>query len=306
MRPTSEHENAALALEGVTVRYGRTTALHGATLAVGAGEVVALLGRNGAGKTSLIRCLLGQRKADGGRASLFGEDAFTHRARLMSRVGVVPETPDAPADMSPSALLDFCSRVYPTWDGREAESRLGRFGVPVKTPFGRLSKGQKGHVALALALAHRPDLLVLDDPTLGLDAVARKDFFEELIGDLSDRGTTVFLASHDLSGVEAVADRAAFLKDGRLVLDERLDDLKARFRRIAFDAAGEEARKALDAVAPLPPRLGAFGEEAVASRFSEEAFARFASAPGVAGAQAEPMNLESIFLAVCGEAGGAS
>jgi len=186
-----------------------------------------LLGRNGAGKSSLIRVALGQRKADGGRAFLFGEEVWKHRTRLLERVGVVPEVPDAPPDLSSRDLLVFCSRLYPTWDGRGAEERLARFGVDPGAPFGSLSKGQKGHVSLALALAHHPDLLVLDDPTLGLDAVARKAFFEELITDLSDRGASVFLASHDLGGIEAIAERVVFLKEGRVLLDEPLESLKA-------------------------------------------------------------------------------
>jgi ABC-2 type transport system ATP-binding protein len=113
-----------------------------------------------------------------------------------------------------------------------------RFGVSASTPFGRLSKGQKAQVALALALASSPRLLVLDDPTLGLDAVARKDLFEELIGELADRGITVLITTHDLAGAERIADRVGILRRGRLVLYEEMEALREKFRRVSLVAVG--------------------------------------------------------------------
>jgi ABC-2 type transport system ATP-binding protein len=139
--------------------------------------------------------------------------------------------------MTSRRIAAFCARVYPRWDGRAVEERLRRFEVPPDLPFGRLSKGQKGLVSLALALGHSPELLVLDDPTLGLDVVARRALFEEVVGDLADRGTTVFVTTHDLAGVEGIADRAGFLRAGRLVLDEEMEVLKERH---ADSAALEE------------------------------------------------------------------
>lgn len=297
-----------LALDGVTVRYGRTPAVQRVSLSIREGSVYALLGRNGAGKTSLVRVLLGQRKPKEGRALLFGEEVWSRRARLMVRTGVVPETPDAPPDLCARRLFRFCSKLYPAYDLKGAMERLHRFGVSPDLPFGRLSKGQKGHVMLALALAHKPDLLVLDDPTLGLDAVARKVLFEELVADLADRGATVFLTSHDLSGVESIADRVGLLSCGRLVLDEPMEELKTHFRRLVFrrqGASGGQPSKALERMAPVAGRRGPFGEEVVVSRFEEESFTAFASSPGIVGAEAEALSLESIFCALVGEQGGA-
>src|SRR6266508_2783332 len=161
-----------MAAEGVTVRYGRATACSDVSLSVRRGDVYALLGRNGAGKSSLVRCLLGQQRPDRGRTLLFGKDAWRTRARAMARVGFVPEEPDAPPAMTARQLAAFCRRLYPAWDSKGVEDRLERFGVPADSSFGRLSKGQKGQVELALALGHAPELLILDDPTLGLDVVA--------------------------------------------------------------------------------------------------------------------------------------
>jgi ABC-2 type transport system ATP-binding protein len=145
----------------------------------------------------------------------------------MSRVGFVPEEPDAPPEMTPFALSAFCARLQPRWDAPAVAGRFRRFEVPTDQAFGRLSKGQKGAVMLALALGHAPEVLLLDDPTLGLDVVARDAVFREVIADLADRGTTVFVTTHDLRGIEGIADHVAILHDGRLALAGPLEALKA-------------------------------------------------------------------------------
>src|SRR5207249_1353675 len=146
----------------------------GVSFDVPRGTVFALLGRNGTGKSSLVRCALGQQKPTRGATRLFGEDAWASRPRAMARIGVVPEEPDAPPDMTAAELLAFCAPLYETWDDAAARARLERSAVPLRAPFGTLSKGQKGAVMLALALAAAPELLILDDPTLRLDSVARR------------------------------------------------------------------------------------------------------------------------------------
>jgi ABC-2 type transport system ATP-binding protein len=226
--------------EELTVRYGRRIALDRVSFAVPAGSVYALLGRNGAGKSSLVRCLLGEQRPASGRTLLLGRDVWRERATILAEVGVVHESPDAPSAATAIQLSRFCARLYPRWDGAGFASRLRRFGVPGDVPFGKLSRGQRSQVALGLALAPEPRLLILDDPTLGLDPVASRSVFEELIGELADRGTTVFLTSHDLGGIEGIADRVGILQEGRLVLDEEVDALKQRFQRIRFPPGGEE------------------------------------------------------------------
>jgi len=238
-------ETPVISSRDVTVRYGRRAVLAGLSFEIRRGSVYALLGRNGSGKSSLVRCLLGEQKPQAGAARLFGRDAWRERKDLMRRVGVVPEEPDAPPEMTARELVAFCRGLYPSWDEADAFARLRRFGVPETTEFGRLSKGQKGAVMLTLALAHTPELLVLDDPTLGLDIVAKNAVFAEVIGDLADRGTTVFVTTHDLAAVEGIADRVAILKDGRLVVDDALETLKERWARPLEEiftavAAGEE------------------------------------------------------------------
>ncbi len=297
---------SVLAVEEMTVHYGRRVALDRVSLAVEEGAVYALLGPNGAGKSSLVRCLLGEQRPESGRARLFGEDVWSRRAALLAEVGVVPEEPDAPPAWTARQLAGFCSRLYPRWDGGTFEGRLARFGVPLDTAFGRLSKGQKGQVGMALALGHSPRLLILDDPTLGLDPHARRVVFEELIGDLADRGTTVFLTTHDLAAVEGIASRVGVLRTGTLVLDEELETLKQRFRKIRFPAAEAEPAGRLAGLSVVRVAARGFGgTEAVVADYDEE---RFTALPGVGGiggrAEVSALTLEEIYLALVGPGSG--
>jgi ABC-type multidrug transport system ATPase subunit len=289
---------AVLAVEGIGVRYGRAPALEGVTLSVAAGSVYALLGRNGAGKSSLVRCALGQQRPDAGSVRLFGEDAWRGRREAMKRVGVLPEEPDAPPGMTAAELSELCRELYDRWDSAAVRARLERAGVPVGTPFGRLSKGQKGAVMLALCLGHGPELLVLDDPTLGLDAVARRALYDELIGDLADRGTTVLLTTHDLAGVEGLADRVGILDGAHLVVDEPLDGLKSRFRRIR--CAPPNAGRAWSPLESVAETRREWGTEAIVSNFDEERLERFRGSAAIGDVEVQSLSLEEIFLALVG------
>jgi ABC-2 type transport system ATP-binding protein len=276
--------------------YGEAQILYGVSLAVGAGECVALVGRNGAGKSSLVRCLLGQQKPQHGSAALFGEDAWSRRTSLMKRVGVVTEDADAPPEMSVAAIARFCSRLYDKWDQESVDARLRTFGVSQTSRFGSLSKGQKKQVSLSLALAISPELLVLDDPTLGLDVVARKALFEEVIGDLADRGTTIFITTHDLAGVETFADRVGMMENGRIVLDEEVDALKSRFRRIRFAAPPVSIDTAV--LRPAVMRSWGGGAEAIVSNYDDVSFEKMRG--NIGAADVEAMSLEEIFIAIAG------
>jgi ABC-2 type transport system ATP-binding protein len=290
----------AIAIEDLTVRYGRITALDAVGLRVEAGTVYALLGRNGAGKSTLVRCLLGEQRPAAGRARLFGEDVWRRRAPLMRRLGVVPEAPDAPPAATANDLLAFSRRLYPRCDLDAARQRLRRYGVPLDRPCGRLSKGQRAQLALALALAHGPELLVLDDPTLGLDALARRDLLDQLIDELATGARTVFLTTHDLAGVERIADRVGILECGRLVVDEELDGLKGRCRRIALPRGADNGQAAarLRPFAPLQVTARSWGTEALLADFDAERFARLAADGALGEVEVVPLTLEEIFVAL--------
>ncbi|MFI5198045.1 MAG: ABC transporter ATP-binding protein [Thermoanaerobaculia bacterium] len=305
--PAALASPAVVSVQSLVVRYPQDPkpTLEEISFFIPRGSVYALLGRNEAGKSSLVRCLLGQQKPTSGTCTLFGADSWKTRGRAMAKVGVVPEDPDAPPAMTARQLAAFFSRLYPAWSGASVFDRLRRFEVPADTAFGSLSKGQKALVSLALALGSAPDLLVLDDPTLGLDAVARAAFFDELVGELADRGTTVLLTSHDLAGVEKMADRVGILKGGKLVLDEDLESLKSRFRRLRYGNEGMEDPASygqeLSAFDSVKVKVRGWGIEAVVSNYGDESFACFAALEGVVDAEASPLSLEEIFAAVVGE-----
>jgi ABC-2 type transport system ATP-binding protein len=212
----------------LAIRYGRKPALAGVTLDVAAGAVCAVVGRNGSGKSTLVRALLGQRRADAGTIRVGGLDPWRERTRLMARVGATPESPDAPATATPRELARWSAAFHPRWDAALFAARLERFEIDPAARFGELSRGQRALVMLALALAPRPELLLLDDPTLGLDPLARRYFFGELIGELAERGVTVLMTSHDLDSVERIATDVAILHRGRVELAGPLDELRAR------------------------------------------------------------------------------
>jgi ABC-2 type transport system ATP-binding protein len=288
---------ATIHAANVTVRYGRKTAVDNVSFSVPSGSVYALLGRNGAGKSSLVRCLLGQLKPEQGRAEMFGEDVWIRREALMDRVGIVAEDPDAPPEIKVGELAWLSSRLYSRWRQSAFDDRLSRFEIPTTSRFGELSKGQKKQVSLALALSTSPELLVLDDPTLGLDVVARKSLFEEVIADMHDHGITVLITTHDLAPVESIATQVGVLRGGKLVLDEEVETLKQRFRRIRF-AKQPVALADANLLATAVRQWGS-GTEAVVSNYDDLTFERFRSSANVADVSA--MSLEEIFIAVAGE-----
>ncbi len=292
MTPSS---GPVVAIDGLTVRYGRSVAVNGISLEVPRGSVYALLGRNGAGKTSTVRCLLGQWKPTAGSIELFGDDVWRGRQRLMSRVGVVLERDEAPPSMTATRLERFFAALYPSWDRSAFAARLERFSVPRARPFGKLSRGQQRQLSLALALSYSPELLVLDDPTLGLDAVARRELLDELIGELADRGTTVFVATNDIAGIEGVADRVGVIHGGQLVVDQEVDGLKARFCRVRIPGEAERHLR-FERGETLLSRRVAGGVEVVVRL--DPGTARLAGLD--AGIEVHAMSLEEIFVALCG------
>ena len=285
----------AIEVEGLAIRYGGKGILDGASFEVSPGRVYALLGRNGSGKTSLVRCLVGQQRPDAGGTRLLGLDSWTRRASLMAEVRIVPEDPWSPPGAIASDLLSLGDSLFPRWDRSGAETRLRRFGVPLDLAFRKLSKGQKKLFELVFALAAEPRVLVLDDPSLGLDVVARKTLFEEIVTELADTGITVLVTTHDLRAMEGLADTVGVLHGGRLVIDEPLESLKARFRRLLVRDDGEIP----DLGPVLAERRASWGRELVLHRYEEGSGDLLEDDRRV---EVRPMDLESIVTAVTGGA----
>jgi ABC-2 type transport system ATP-binding protein len=295
-------------VDHLTVRYGRTTAVDDVSLTVDSGRVYALLGRNGAGKSSTISCLAGQRKAASGECRIFDMETWKRRRRVMARVGLVPETPDIPPGANARELGRFLGRIRPVWNAEDYENRLERVGVPRRLPAQSLSKGQRRQLALAAVLATEPEVLILDDPTLGLDAVVRRTLLEELVGELADRGTTVLVTTHDLTGIEGIADRVGIMQQGKLVYDEPMDGLKRRFRRLrcvlSNGVSADEVGQAIEPLEPAAFRVVGAGVDSVVGRADHETVRMFRETTGVTDVELEPLGLEEIFVALCGDGEG--
>lgn len=209
--------NLAIQIEGLVKTYGSRQVLNNVSLSIPAGQTCALLGRNGAGKTTTIRILLGLIPADAGSVMLAGVDPATDSLKARGQVGYLAEDQKMYGWMTPIELCRFLAPFYSTWDTSWAVSNLDRFDIPHHTRIGQLSKGQSVKLGLVVALAHRPPIFVLDDPAMGLDPIARKEFNRDLVEHLQSEGCTVLYSSHLLGEVEAVADSVAILDQGKIV-----------------------------------------------------------------------------------------
>jgi ABC-2 type transport system ATP-binding protein len=218
-------------LRNITKHYGSQTALDDVSLKVPAGVVCALLGENGAGKTTAIRILLGLTEPDAGQATVLSLDSALNGQLVRGRVGYVPERPTLYEWMTVSEIGWFTSGFYGSGFLQRYLKLATDYGLPLSRKIKQLSKGMRAKVALSLALAHEPDVLILDEPTSGLDTLVRREFLEGMV-DIAAAGRTVLLSSHQISEVERVADLIAIIHAGKLLLFERLETLKDEIREL--------------------------------------------------------------------------
>lgn len=221
--------DAAIITEGLTKHYGDVVALDEVDLQVPAGTVFGLLGPNGAGKSTLIRLLVGLHRATAGRARVLGHDVEHDRSSVHRSIGYLPSDFVADADLSAGAFIGYLARLRGGVDPEEVASLIARFDLAAGRPFGDLSHGNRQKVGLIQAFMHRPPLVLLDEPTQGLDPLMQRAF-GELVRAHRDAGNTVLLSSHVLSEVQALADRVAILRQGRLVMHAEVSELRARAR----------------------------------------------------------------------------
>jgi ABC-2 type transport system ATP-binding protein len=226
--------DAVVAMANVSRTFGSRKALNDVTLDVPRGCVFGLVGENGAGKSTLIKHLLGLWHAETGRVRVFGIDPVVDPPAVLGRIGYVSEQPDLPGWMRVAELLRYTQAFYPRWDSQYAEALLARFGLEEDARVRTLSKGQRARLGLIAAEAHRPELLMLDEPSSGLDPLVRRDILEAIIRTVTDDGRTVIFSSHLLDEVERVSDHVAMLHHGRLQLCAPLDEIKARHRRMVL------------------------------------------------------------------------
>jgi ABC-2 type transport system ATP-binding protein len=203
--------------------------LRGVGFSLQPGEVVGLLGRNGSGKTTLMHIAMGMIDVQAGEVRLFGLDPRSEPERVKQRVGYVSEDQILPPQLRVDQIVDLHRGLFSSWDHDLAERLVERFEIPTRARIKTLSKGQARQVALLCAVAHRPELLLLDEPAGGLDPAARREFLETSIQLLNEAGTTILFSSHYMSDVERLADRIVMLHDGRILIDTPLDELRESY-----------------------------------------------------------------------------
>ena len=229
----------AIVTDGLTKWYGSKCVVNRLSLRVPEGCVYGFLGRNGAGKSTTIKMLTGMVHADEGAASLLGQEVESMPPVMRQRIAYLAEGHPLYSWMTIEGLMKFTRPFYPAWNQGLFDSIIESFQLDRKQKVKHLSKGQVAQVSLALGIAPEPELLILDDPTLGLDTVVRRDFLESLIQIIQKKGRTIFLSSHVLGDVERVADRIGVMVDGVLRVDCPTDEFKQSIRRVvlSFDAA---------------------------------------------------------------------
>lgn len=224
-----------IAIDNLTRRFGSRTALDGVTLSVPRGGVYGLVGANGAGKTTLIRHVLGLLRAEHGAVRVFGLDPVVDPVGVLSRIGYLSEDNDLPGWMRVDELIAYSRAFYPKWDDHYAAELKRAFALDGDARIRTLSKGNKARLGLLVALAYRPDLLVLDEPSSGLDPVVRRDILEAVIRTIAEEGRTVLFSSHLLEEVERVADHVTMIADGRVTMSDSLGSIKAAHAGLSLD-----------------------------------------------------------------------
>jgi ABC-2 type transport system ATP-binding protein len=287
----------AISSQGLQKIYPQVRAVGGLDLNVPRGAVYGFLGRNGAGKTTTIKTLLGLVRPSAGAAQVLGLDIRRDHLAILERTGFVSETKLLFESLSARQLIRFNRGYFPKWSDALAERYAGLFEIPMDQPFRKLSLGNRTKVCHLLALSQGADLLLLDDPTSGLDPVMTDLLMEILIEDHVNEGRTVLFSSHHLSEVEKIAEWIGILEAGKLLLEARLEDIRQNFRLVIVSGDSLPALAAPNLV--FHKRAEKFHRFLV-SRDAEE-FAAKLRGEGATVLEISPVNLGEVFLGLAGK-----
>jgi ABC-2 type transport system ATP-binding protein len=287
--------DAYIAAEKVGKNYDGRTILAGIDATVRPGQVVGLLGTNGAGKTTLLELLLGLSPPTEGGARLFGQPSMDISQSDKARIGYVPQRDELLEPLCAQQYLDLLSTFYPDWDRELADRLMLQWGVAPSQRVAKMSPGERQKLAVISALAHRPTLLVLDEPVASLDPLARRRFLEQIVEISADPERAVLFSSHIVSDVERLANVIWILRDGRLVWNGDLDELKEAVVRVhvtdgSMDAVTTEFKNVV-----APPHLRSNRSSFVALRAPAEDWSGL-DARLAGRARIEKLGLEDIFL----------
>jgi ABC-2 type transport system ATP-binding protein len=273
--PTLTPTETVIAISGLSRRFGTKLALDNVSLDVTRGQVFGLVGANGAGKTTLIKHVLGLFKPATGLVRVFGLDPIADPPGVLGRIGFLSEDRDLPMWMRVEELIRYSRAFYPKWDADYAENLRDQFQLDPRAKIKNLSRGELAKAGLLVALAHRPELLVLDEPSSGLDPVVRREMLEAIVRTVADEGRTVFFSSHLLDEIERVSDQVAMMANGRMVLRGQLTEILESHHRLTlrFDQPQPKAPTLKGALSVSGSGLewtvvcnGALNELAVAAR----------------------------------------
>lgn len=296
-------ESFAVTTRGLSMRYGRETALDAVDLRVPEGAVYVLIGANGAGKSTAMKVLLNLERPDAGRAEVFGLDTAADGPTVRAQIGYMPESQGhAYAWLTCGQLIRHVAAHYPAWDHAYAAHLIAIFGVRPDKKVGALSKGESRRLQFVLALAHRPPLLLLDEPTDGLDPVVRNRTLAQLAEHLADTPTTVVIATHHIHEVESLADHVGVLSAGRLVVQMTRDELRRTVLRYRVEVPEEWQPPAGLRMASLRRSRGGREMQWTLAGEERDMTARLAAA-GATVRDVTPLTLEEAALAFLSEEG---
>ncbi len=232
--------NPVIEVTGLTKRYGDTVAVDDVSFALEKNTIYGLLGRNGAGKTTIMSILTAQNFATSGDVRVFGEDPYEN-ARVLSRMCFVRESQKYPDDALPSHAFRTARLFFPNWDQDVADRLIADFQIPLKTRIKKLSRGQLSAVGVVIGLAARAEITFFDEPYLGLDAVARQIFYDRLLEDYAEHPRTVVLSSHLIDEVANLIEKVLVVDHGRIIMDEDTDAVRDRAANIVGESAAVDA-----------------------------------------------------------------
>ncbi|MCF7974203.1 MAG: ABC transporter ATP-binding protein [Phycisphaerae bacterium] len=238
--------NTVIEVNSLCRRFRKHTALDQVSLRIEQGTVLGLVGENGAGKTTLIKHMLGLFKAQCGTVRVFGLDPVLHPKEVLSRIGYLSEDRDMPEWMTIQQYMTYTQAFYPTWDTTYADSLISQFALDTAQKIKHLSRGQRAKTGLLMALAYKPDLLLFDEPSSGLDPVVRRDMLGAIVRNIAEEGRTVVLSSHLLDEVERVADTICMIHQGQVILSDPMEQIRSSFHKFTLILdAPDRARPAL-------------------------------------------------------------
>ncbi|MDT5296402.1 MAG: type transport system ATP-binding protein [Acidobacteriota bacterium] len=296
MKLKGEHMPEDYAVETHNLRrtFGKFEAVKGVDLCVPKGTVYGLLGVNGAGKSTIIKMIVGHLRPTGGEISVLGRALDENLLEVRRRVAYVSENRYLYEWMTVAESLKFTRAFHDTWDDGKAADLLRRFSLPPEKKVRQLSRGNRARLCLLLALAYNPELIILDEPTSGLDPIVRRDFIENIVSEIAEEGKTVLFSSHIVDEVERVADYVGIINEGELLMVSTIDEIKSSYKRVRYATNGTRPE-----VAGVPGVLavenGRHEQVLTVHDFGDETL-RLLGERGVRNPEVLPISLEDIFV----------